>query len=88
MAKSAAKTQAQAPKGTANNHSATAKKADCGCGGPDPAECHCHHAADEDSNKAAKPATPSLNGAAPDFSRMTTAEKLAYNKARRERIFD
>lgn len=50
---------------------------DCGCGGPDPKQCHCH---------APAAGKPSANGQ-PDFARMTTAEKLAYNKAKRDRIF-
>ena len=50
---------------------------DCGCGGSDPHQCAC------DDKKAI---TPSANGK-PDFARMTTAEKLAYNKANRDRIF-
>jgi hypothetical protein len=40
--------------------------------------------------KAAALASPSANGnpaATPDFSKLSTAEKLAYNKARRDRIF-
>ncbi|MBI3836435.1 MAG: hypothetical protein HY288_00695 [Planctomycetia bacterium] len=50
---------------------------DCGCGGPDPNQCHCH-----DKPAAAKPADDQ-----PDFARMSGAEKLAYNKAKRDRIF-
>ncbi len=53
-------------------------KHDCGCGGPDPEQCHCH-----DTSGAAK---KSADGK-PDFSRMTAAEKLAYNQAERDRIF-
>lgn len=51
---------------------------DCGCGGPSKEKCACQQ----------KPAT-SLAAAAPvpDFSRMTQAEKLAYNQAKRDRIF-
>ena len=52
-------------------------KHDCVCGGPNPRQCHC----DEK-----KPSGGVADGE-PDFARMTTAEKLAYNKARRDRIF-
>ena len=55
----------------------TAAKYDCGCGGSDPNQCHCHD----------KPTTASAAADQPDFSRMTRAEKLAYNKAKRDRIF-
>jgi hypothetical protein len=49
--------------------------ADCGCGGSTTV-CHCE----------SKSVTPSVNGQ-PDFSKMSAAEKLAYNKAKRDRIF-
>jgi hypothetical protein len=62
--------------GTAGSkQSATSGKHDCGCGGSDPHQCTCnthHHVA------------PSSQ---PDFARMTVAEKLSYNKAKRDRIF-
>ena len=61
------------PKSTSKNSPA---KHDCGCDGPDPHFCHCH-------DKQHKSTAESL----PDFSRMTPAEKLAYNKAKRDRIF-
>jgi hypothetical protein len=48
-------------------------KHDCGCGGPSAEECHCHDAAAKDGE--------------PDFAQMTVAEKLAYNQAKRDRIF-
>jgi len=67
-----------AAKKTISTGSAGGDKHDCGCGGPDPNHCHCHDTA------------PSANGkpaAVPDFARMTPAEKLAYNKAKRDRIF-
>jgi len=51
-------------------------KHDCGCDGPDPHVCHCH-------DKQHKSTAEDL----PDFARMTPAEKLAYNKAKRDRIF-
>lgn len=50
---------------------------DCGCGGPSKAACSCE-------TTSLQPATAP---AAPDFSRMTQAEKLAFNQARRDRIF-
>jgi hypothetical protein len=55
-----------------------ATKHDCGCGGPDSGQCHCHDK---------KPAAPAEVDGPPDFARMTPAEKLAYNKAKRDRIF-
>jgi hypothetical protein len=51
---------------------------DCGCGGPSKAECACKKEATADG---------SADGDAPDFARMTQSEKLAYNKAKRDRIF-
>jgi len=48
--------------------------ASCGCNGPDPHVCHCHDTPDEKNGQ-------------PDFAKMTQAEKLAYNKAKRDRIF-
>jgi len=56
----------------AHSHSHAA----CGCGGPSQAECRCQTAEKK-----------SLTVAKPDFARMTQAEKLAYNKARRDQIF-
>ena len=49
----------------------------CGCGGPSKTECSCQTV----DAKAAE------TRSAPDFSRMTQAEKLAFNQARRNRIF-
>ena len=68
--------EAAASKPAAQSHSQGSSHADCGCGGPSKAECSCQAGA-----KTAE-ASP-----APDFNRMTQAEKLAYNKARRDRIF-
>jgi hypothetical protein len=58
----------------------------CGCGGPKPQECECKHKASGEAptNKPASTAEPSSR---PDFARMTQAEKLAWNKAERDRIF-
>ncbi len=58
----------------------------CACGGPDPHQCHCH---DHDqaataSHSARRSATQPSK---PDFSRLTQAEKLAFNRARLDRIF-
>jgi hypothetical protein len=66
-----------------------AAKHDCGCGGPDPKACHCHDQkpAGGPQSSPGKPATAPTTEAAPDFSRMTPAEKLAYNQAKRDRIF-
>ena len=61
--------------GSANKKSVA--KHDCGCDSPDPHVCHCH----DKQPKSTSAESP------PDFSRMTTAEKLAYNKAKRDRIF-
>ena len=59
-----------------------AARHDCGCGGADPQACRCHDkAAGESDGKGMSTANK------PDFSRMTGAEKLAYNKAERDRIF-
>ena len=58
------------------------KPADCQCHDPaKAATCHCRH--------GKKPAATGKAAAtaSPDFSRMTAAEKLAYNQARRDRIF-
>lgn len=73
---------------TANSASASAKDtaqsaASCGCGGPS------HHACQCDSKPAAKRGphvSPAAQGE-PDFTKMTRAEKLAWNQARRDRIF-
>jgi hypothetical protein len=54
---------------------ATTDKHDCGCGGHDPNKCEC------------KPHDHAAANGNPDFAHMTAAEKLAYNKAQRDRIF-
>jgi hypothetical protein len=53
-------------------------KHDCGCGGPSKHECSC---------QAEKTVTRLNPDGTPDFANMTIAEKLAYNKAKRDRIF-
>ena len=50
----------------------------CGCGGSDPSRC---------PSNAPAAQTPSPGGPSPDFSKMSQAEKLAYNRARLNRIF-
>jgi hypothetical protein len=57
---------------------AAVAKHDCGCGGSDPHACTCH---DKPHGSHGHP------DGQPDFSKMTVAEKLAYNKAERDRIF-
>lgn len=63
---------------SANGSPTQEKKHQCGCGGPGKHECGC------DKKSAV---TYSETGPLPDFSRMTQAEKLAYNQAKRDRIF-
>jgi hypothetical protein len=53
-----------------------AAKHDCGCGGPSTEECHCHATTSQDGSHGK-----------PDFAHMSRADKLAYNKAQRDRIF-
>ncbi|REK11146.1 MAG: hypothetical protein DWQ37_14515 [Planctomycetota bacterium] len=62
------------PKPTRGTAAAKPSKSDCGCGGSDPKQCACK-----------KPTSNS--DSQPDFANMTQEEKLAYNKARRDRIF-
>jgi hypothetical protein len=73
----------KAPAGprSAGNHA-------CPCGGPSPNECHCQ-------SETSLVAPPLIKGGSllseqngrPDFSKMTRAEKLAWNKAERDRVF-
>ena len=58
----------------------------CPCGGPKPSECGCKHESAPDETCSKKSVVPQFNGR-PDFSKMTQAEKLAWNKAERDRIF-
>jgi hypothetical protein len=51
----------------------------CGCGGGSGGKCGCREKKQPPANASAKET--------PDFSRMTTAEKLAWNQAQRDRIF-
>jgi hypothetical protein len=67
--------------------SANEKKAGCACPGRGKAE-HAHAAKDEVCPcKAKKPAEAAASGnGQPDFRKMTAAEKIAYHKARWDRI--
>ncbi|HEX3870446.1 MAG TPA: hypothetical protein VHV77_08420 [Pirellulales bacterium] len=49
--------------------------------------CPCDGPAHASACDEKKPATTSASTEVPDFSRMTQAEKLAWNKAKRDRIF-
>jgi hypothetical protein len=60
---------------------------DCGCVGSEPKKCDCHDKSSNEDGTSANTDGAASNSAAPDFSKMTQAEKLAYNKARRDRIF-
>ena len=68
------------------------KKEGCGCHGPKPAQpaaehaCACKHPPQAATAKESTSATVSSTGA-PDFKKMTVAEKLAWNKAKRDRLF-
>jgi hypothetical protein len=67
---------------------------ECPCGGPDPKQCHCDEGPSHEAENSSKPSAtaspqngkPSGNGR-PDFSKMSRADKLAYNKAERDRVF-
>lgn len=70
--------EATSPASPANRHgaitvSAPKKDCGCGCGGKTPGKCGT--------------TTTSAAVSPPDFDKMTTAEKLAYNRAKRDRIF-
>jgi len=71
-----------APANIAGKITKTAAKKDCGCGcgGANKAECADTSAASDGSSMNNDPADI-------DFSRMTTAEKLAYNQTRRDQIY-
>jgi hypothetical protein len=56
----------------------------CPCGGPNPSKCSCKH---EDEPSAQSDGLGYQQNGRPDFSTMTQAEKLAWNKAERDRIF-
>ena len=58
---------------------------DCGCGGSERKACHCHDQQPGVESTTTGPTNGELSLA--DFARMTQAEKLAYNKAKRDRIF-
>jgi hypothetical protein len=73
-------------KGTGNKgQDARRETHPCPCGGPSPSQCSCKH------EPAAAPvvvtAAVATQDGRPDFSKMTQAEKLAWNKAERDRIY-
>jgi hypothetical protein len=68
-----------APSASLPQGEAKAPQADCSCGGPSHETCHCQ-------NKTAPMPIPAASDQ-PNFATMTQAEKLAFNKARRDRIF-
>ena len=57
----------------------------CPCGGPSPSQCACKHEPATAPVVAAAPVVP--QDGRPDFSKMTQAEKLAWNKAERDRVY-
>jgi hypothetical protein len=67
----------------------------CACDGPNPKQCHCDDGHSQNAESSAgllARSMPSANGKAssngkPDFSKMSRADKLAYNKAERDRIY-
>ncbi len=87
---------------SSSGSTSTASASSCGCKGKPAAEsstqpaetsgaCGCGCKSEAKATTAVAGAAPvSSNGrtaSQPDFSKMTTAEKLAYNKAKRDRIF-
>lgn len=70
--------------GSAPAASATAGHS-CGCKAT--TSCECSTKPEPSGSPAAKVGSPLLPNGKPDFSRMTQAEKLAYNQAQRNRIF-
>lgn len=61
-----------------SNGAATKGHHDCGCGGGGKEVCGCG---------SKTPVRYAEGGPLPDFSKMSQAEKLAYNKAKRDRVF-
>jgi hypothetical protein len=64
-----------------------ANEHECSCDGPKQSECACKH---EDAKSTATATSTAVAGelnGRPDFSKMTQAEKLAWNKAERDRVF-
>lgn len=87
---SASAVRHRVPANTARAATASLKPAakhDCGCGGPDPTACHCHDKKSDDKSKSVSDKPTDSLDAVPDFARMSATEKLAYNKAKRDRIF-
>jgi hypothetical protein len=54
-------------------------KSDCGCGGPSKDKCAC-----EGHQHSSPKFDPNI---LPDFSKMSAADKLAWNRARRDHVF-
>jgi len=81
------------------SNSAASAGGGCGCGGPSPDRCACKRSGEAEpsatsavslDNRDANPSTttsPCHSSTEPDFARMSKAEKLAYQQARRDRIF-
>jgi hypothetical protein len=59
----------------------------CSCDGSSQKHCDCHASPAGGASSPQPPAPGPQPTALPDFSKMTQAEKLAFNKARRDRIF-
>jgi len=59
----------------------------CACGGPDPHQCHCHDHDKTGDHQPNQSVAATDKPPPPDFSRLTPAEKLAFNRARLDRIF-
>jgi hypothetical protein len=57
----------------------------CPCGAAAPTECGCKHEQNLKTNQSAGANSEQIKR--PDFSKMTQAEKLAWNKAERDRVF-
>jgi hypothetical protein len=72
--------QGEAGRGHPGNGEAHA----CPCGGPSPSKCACKH---EETKAATSNVAALTQNGQPDFSTMTQAEKLAWNKAQRDRVF-
>jgi hypothetical protein len=74
-------TQVVVPAGVPSSSTPAPKKESCGCHATKKSdqphdECHCH-----------SKSTPPAKASTPDFSKMTQAEKLAYNREKRNKIF-
>jgi hypothetical protein len=72
--------------GAAKVAAAANGKGDCGCGGPGHEDCHCDTQPKAEQGHALN-GKPVSKAELPDFAAMTRAEKLAYNQAKRDRVF-